>query len=171
MSSTQDFFKRAKRRTADRGLRLLKQGRRSFWGLLFSRTGFLLVLFAVQAAFLFLLAYRLAGYATDYIFVWMAVSVPIVLALINSRMDSSAKITWLFLILVLPVLGVLLLLYTKYDIGHRKLKRSAREIVRKTRFGRTPAPGSVCAVFTPRQRESRAFSPAPAATRSTRRAA
>ncbi|MDL2060201.1 cardiolipin synthase [Mesosutterella sp. AGMB02718] len=142
MSSTQEFFNRAKRRTADRGLRLLKQGRRGFWGLLFSRTGFLLVLIAVQAAFLFLLAYRLAGYATDYIFVWMAVSVPIVLALINSRMDSSAKITWLFLILVLPVLGVLLLLYTKYDIGHRKLKRSAREIVRTTRHAIRQDPGT-----------------------------
>ena len=133
MSSAEQFLRRAGRKTADRGLRLLKQGKRGVWSLIFSRTGLIVLLLAAQLALFVMIAWRLSAYASDYLFVSLAIAIPVMLGLINSRMDTSAKITWLVLIMLLPVIGILLLIYTKFDIGHRKLKRKVSEIIALTR--------------------------------------
>lgn len=133
LSSAENFLRKAGRKTADQGLRLLKKGKRGVWSLVFSRTGLVLLLLAAQLALLVLVAWRLSAYASNYLFISLAVAIPSVLGLINSRMDASAKITWLVLIMLMPVLGIMLLLYTHYDIGHRKLKRRAAGLIELTR--------------------------------------
>lgn len=45
-----------------------------------------------------------------------------VLYLLNSRLDASAKLTWLLVITLLPVFGALMYLFTQSDLGHRTLR-------------------------------------------------
>lgn len=46
-----------------------------------------------------------------------------VLYLLNSPMNPKVKITWLVVIMLLPVFGALLFLYTQENVGHRVLQR------------------------------------------------
>ena len=105
------------------GLSLLKKGQKGIVRLLFSRMGLILALLLVQV--LFLLS----------IFLWFREFLPhiyggsilftlvMVLYLLNSSIDPSAKLTWLAVILLLPVFGSLLFLYIQSDVGHRTLKK------------------------------------------------
>ncbi len=49
-------------------------------------------------------------------------TIAIVIRLVNSRMDPTAKITWLVVVLLMPIFGGLFYLFTCRDIGHRALR-------------------------------------------------
>lgn len=49
----------------------------------------------------------------------MLLSAVLVVYLINGPIDPTGKITWLVLIMLLPVFGSLLYVYIQSDIGHR----------------------------------------------------
>ena len=56
-----------------------------------------------------------------------------VLYLFNNRMDSTAKLTWLALIAVAPLLGAFLLLYTQTNVGHRTTRERVAELINETK--------------------------------------
>ncbi len=56
-----------------------------------------------------------------------------VLYLFNNRMDTSAKLTWLALIAVAPLLGVILLAYTQSNLGHRASCRRTAELIAQSK--------------------------------------
>ena len=56
-----------------------------------------------------------------------------VLYLLNSRLDPTAKITWLVVIMLLPVFGALLFWYTQSDIGHRAVHARLQELIDETK--------------------------------------
>ncbi len=55
-----------------------------------------------------------------------------VLYLLNSSMDPTSKITWLVVVMLLPVFGALLFLYTQKDIGHRALRKRYAQLNKET---------------------------------------
>ena len=101
------------------GLSLIEKGKKGVLHALFSRLGIIILLMLVQ-----LLA--LAG-----AFFWFEETLPVligsstvftvcmVLYLLNSQMDPSAKITWLVTIMLLPVFGSLFYWYTQSEWGHQ----------------------------------------------------
>ena len=92
---------------ADSGLTLLKKGKQGLVHALFGRVGLLILSILIQAAVLF----GLFSWFEDTIPIYLGGSVvftfSILLYLVNSTMDPSAKITWLIIIMVLPVFGCL----------------------------------------------------------------
>lgn len=56
-----------------------------------------------------------------------------VIYLLNSRINPTAKITWLVVIMLLPIFGVLLFWYTQSDIGHRALKERMDHLILSTK--------------------------------------
>ena len=60
-------------------------------------------------------------------------TVVMVIYLLNSKINPTAKITWLIAIMLVPVFGVLLFAYTQSDIGHRALKARMNQIIANTR--------------------------------------
>lgn len=56
-----------------------------------------------------------------------------VLYLLNSRLDASAKLTWLLVITLLPVFGALMYLFTQSDLGHRTLRNRAADMMEQTK--------------------------------------
>ena len=91
---------------------------------IFSRTGIILLLLAAGAGLLFLLTLNFARWLSDTIvgatIVFQFVTVAI---LINSRMDPSAKITWLILIAIAPVIGGAFYFFVKGNWGNRSFSR------------------------------------------------
>lgn len=65
-----------------------------------------------------------------------------VVYLLNSSINPTAKITWLIVIMLLPVFGVLLFCYTRSNIGHRALKERTHRIIMATK-DRIPQSGEV----------------------------
>ncbi|MDD6095788.1 MAG: cardiolipin synthase [Clostridia bacterium] len=107
----------------NKGLNLLKSGQKGFIHLIFSRVGLICLLLAFHIFLLFGI-FRWFGNFLPHIYGGVIVfTVAVVLYLLNSRMDPSAKITWLIVILLLPVFGSLLFWYTRSDIGHRTLNK------------------------------------------------
>lgn len=104
------------------GLNLLKKGRRGLWRALFSRAGLILLLLLLQLGLLIGFQFRFKEYLPHYYGITTAFSVLMVIYLLNSRQDPTAKITWLVVIMLLPAFGALLYLYTRMDWGHRMLK-------------------------------------------------
>ena len=60
-------------------------------------------------------------------------TVVMVLYLLNYRIDPSAKITWLIVVMLLPVFGALLFWYTQSNLGHRDLQRRLNAVIDQTR--------------------------------------
>lgn len=117
---------------SDEGIRLLKS-QMNLGKVLFSWTGIIVILLVIMVlAFLQIIgnfAHWLTGIAAG-VFIFELI---VVIYLVNSRMDSSAKITWLLVIMALPVLGACLYIYSLQSIGSRALRKATEERSQLTR--------------------------------------
>ena len=115
------------------GIRLLKKGQNGILHAIFSRIGLFVVLLAAQALFL-VSTYLWFREFRPHIISGLAVfTVVMVLYLLNCRLDPTAKITWLVVVMLTPVFGALLYFYTRMDIGHRALKARFSHIIAMTK--------------------------------------
>lgn len=111
-----------------KGMRLLKKGQKGLMHALFSRLGIFIILLILQAGVMFA------------VFGWFAELLPhiwggsivftafMVLYILNSAIDPTAKLTWLIIIMLVPVFGVLLFLFTQSSIGHRMMAKRVKDI-------------------------------------------
>lgn len=110
-------------KTKNKAMRLLKKGKQGFWRLIFGRTGIITLLLALQVGLLIWASMKLQTYLPHFMAVYVAFSAIMVVYLVNVRMEPSVKLTWLVVIMVVPVAGALLYLFTKSEIGHRALRQ------------------------------------------------
>ena len=118
---------------AGRGEKLKKKGRKGLFRLLFSRTGLVAVVLLLNMALLGALVLRFRDYMVPYVGASTALSVVMMLLLINSRANASVKVTWMAMFMVLPVFGLVLYAYTQSDLGHRALRDRIQALLEKTR--------------------------------------
>lgn len=116
-----------------RGIRLLKQGKKGVARILFSRIGLFFALMLLQVTFFVSLYYWFREYRPHMYSAMVLFSVIMVLYLLNSRLDPTAKITWLVILMLTPIFGALLYWYVQRDIGHRALKERFAQMVDMTR--------------------------------------
>ena len=55
-----------------------------------------------------------------------------VIYLFSSDMDSSAKLTWMFIIAIVPITGAAFLAFTQLNIGHRKIMKRIKKLIGET---------------------------------------
>ena len=116
----------------NQGLNLLRKGQKGIIHLIFSRLGLILLLLAFHVFLLFCVFRWFANFLPHLYGGTILFTTAMVLYLLNSRMDASAKITWLIVILLLPVFGALLFCYTQSDLGHRTLKKRMNQLIDQT---------------------------------------
>ena len=104
------------------GLSLLDKGKKGVISVIFSRTGVVTLLFLIQIFVVFAAFRWFAEYALHFYGLVVAINVVMVVVLLNSRHDPTAKNTWMIVMLVMPVFGALLYIFTQSEIGHRALK-------------------------------------------------
>ena len=122
------------------GLRLLKKGKQGIFRMIFSRSGLILVLLVVQVLFLFSIFHWFEEFLPHIYGGVVIFIVFMVLYLLNSSMDPTAKITWLVVVMLLPVFGALLFLYTQKNIGHRALQDHYAQLNKETEKSLTQNP-------------------------------
>lgn len=117
----------------DKGLTLLKSWQKGIIHAVFSRFGLILLLLLVQVLILFSIFQWFEEFLPHIMGGTALFTFVMVICLLNSKMNPTAKITWLIVIMLLPVFGVLLFLYTQSDIGHGALKIRINEIITNTK--------------------------------------
>ncbi len=113
----------------NKGLALLKKGQKGIIHAIFSRFGLILVLFVVQVLILFGILRWFGEFLPHIMGGTILFSLIMVTYLLNSSINPEAKITWLIIIMLLPIFGMLLFVYTQSDIGHRALKERMNRII------------------------------------------
>ncbi len=115
-----------------KGIRLLKKGRKGLIYTVFSRLGLILLLLILQFSVVLGLFQWFAGLLPHVLGGTILFNIIMVLYLLNSGINPTAKITWLILIILFPVFGALLLLYTQTEIGHRAVKMRVAQLIEET---------------------------------------
>ena len=114
--------------------RLTKPMKSGLLHLVFSRFLVIILLLIFQvllmAAFYLWLNQQLAAYAAALQGLFTLV---MIIYLFNSQMDSSGKLTWMFIIAIAPVAGALLLAFIQGNFGHRKLKEMVSHSIDATK--------------------------------------
>ena len=89
----------------DDGLSLLEKGKNGLLRVLFGKMGIVLLLLALQLVILFGIFFRFEQFLPHIYGGTTVFTVIMVLYLINSDLDPTAKITWMVLIMLHPVFG------------------------------------------------------------------
>ncbi len=118
----------------ENGLSLLKKGQKGIIHAIFTRLGLIVLLLGIQVMYLF----SMFQWFKDFLpHIWggtALITASMVLYLLNRRdLDPTSKITWLIVIMLLPVFGALLLWYTQSDIGHTTVKNRLSQLTEQTR--------------------------------------
>ena len=116
----------------NKGLSLLKAGRKGLFSIIFSRMAIILLLLALQVWLLFSAFCWFRDFLPHILGGSVLFSVAMVLYLLNSRLDASAKLTWLLVIMLMPVFGALLYLFIRSDLGHRALRDRTAKMIEQT---------------------------------------
>ena len=114
------------------GMRLLKKGQKGIVHAIFSRFGVLLLILLVQFFILFAMFFRFQEFLPQYTWINSLVSVVLMLYMLNSDINPTAKITWLFIMMVAPIAGALLFVFTQMEFGHRALRARLGQLIKDT---------------------------------------
>ena len=117
----------------DQGMSLLRKGQKGIVHLIFSRLGLILLLLAFHLFLMFSVFYWFRSFLPHIYGGTILFTAGMVVYLLNTNMDASAKNTWLVVIMLLPVFGALLFWYTRSNIGHRALQRKVAQLTDQTR--------------------------------------
>ncbi len=115
------------------GMRLMEKGKRGLLKLVFSRTGLIVVLLALQILVLIGVFHWFGNLLPQIFGGTLLFTVVMVIYLLNIRMDPTAKLTWLVVITLMPVFGALLYWFTRSDFGHRLLRERTQKMTDLTR--------------------------------------
>lgn len=113
-----------------KAVRLLKKG--NILRAIFSRATVIALLLLLQVCLLAAFYGWFSQYQVHFQAVEVVFIIGSIIYLINSRMDSTSKITWLILIMLSPLFGSIFLLYSKTDLGFRFLKKRLTEVIDKS---------------------------------------
>lgn len=117
----------------NKGITLLKKGQKGIMHAIFSRFGLILLMLIVQVLILLGIFRWFGAFLPHILGGTVLFTFIMVICLLNSRINPTAKITWLIVIMLLPVFGVLLFCYTQSDLGHRALKKQVDRIIAHTK--------------------------------------
>ena len=112
------------------GVSLLDRSRKGIT--VFSYVGVVTLLLLAQLAFMALIGYWFEDFIPHYFGSSVVFAIVMVIYLTNCSIDPTAKITWLILVMAMPVFGTLLFLYIRSDLGHRALSTRFAQITKQT---------------------------------------
>ena len=118
---------------SEEGVLLLEKGKRGFLNLLFGRTAVVLILLIVQFMIIFSFFQWLEQYWGYYYLATTVIAICTGIYILNSPGDATGKLTWMVLIMAVPVFGAVLYLWVRLDVGHRMYHKRLSAIIERTR--------------------------------------
>ena len=112
--------------------RLAKPRKKGLLHLIFSRFFVIVLLLIVQIVLVISIYGWLKSFMPIFTAVETVLTVGAVIYLFNSGMDSSAKLTWMFIIAIIPITGAAMLAFTMLNFGHSAIHRKEAELIEQT---------------------------------------
>ena len=113
-------------------LTLAKPKKKGLLSLVFSRFFLIVILLVIQVLAVISFYFWLRDLLPYYSAVMAVFLICGVIYLFSCDMDSSAKLTWMLIIAIVPITGVALLAFTRRSIGHRAIRRRIGELIDST---------------------------------------
>ena len=114
-------------------INLVPRKKKGLLRIVFSRVGIVVLLMWVQLNIILSVYGWFVEYFKIFALVQVIFSLGMIFYLFNCDMDSSAKLTWLNLIMLFPVPATIMLWYTRKDIGHRVTKWRIAQLIALSR--------------------------------------
>ena len=114
-------------------VRLAKPKKKGILSLIFSRFFLIVLVILVEVAMMLLPVVLLEDYLHHFIIIMLLFTLVMMIYLFNSKMDATAKLTWMLVISVLQVAGALLLLFTQTNTGHKMIRNRTAEMIEETK--------------------------------------
>lgn len=111
----------------------LEKGKRGVLNIIFGRTGIFLAMFALQFFMFYSLYQWMEQYVSYFYLLNTVLTVCAGIHILNRAGGSSVKLTWMIVVMTMPVFGTVMYIWFQMDIGHRLLHRRLEEIIAKTR--------------------------------------
>lgn len=111
----------------------LEKGKRGVLNIIFGRTGIFLAMFALQFFMFYSLYQWMEQYVSYFYLLNTVLTVCAGIHILNRAGGSSVKLTWMIVVMTMPVFGTVMYIWFQLDIGHRLLHRRLEEIIAKTR--------------------------------------
>ncbi|MGX8774940.1 MAG: cardiolipin synthase [Bacillota bacterium] len=113
--------------------RLAKPKSKGILSLIFSRFFLIVLLIMLELAIMIVPVVLLRDYLHHFYLGLLVFVLVMLIYLFNSRMDSTAKLTWMLIIALGHVAGALMLLFTQTNTGHRMIRERSDRMIRETR--------------------------------------
>lgn len=114
-------------------INLIPKKKKGFLKLIFSRFLIIGALIVFQLFILMVIYVWFYRYFPSFKIFQIFFSIGMVIYLFKCDMDSSSKLTWLFIIMISPVPGTILLWFTKKDIGNLAMKERLSYLITETK--------------------------------------
>ena len=114
-------------------IRLAKPKRKGIISLIFSRFFIIALLILVEIAIILVPLFLLDEHFPHFVAGLGVFTIIMLVYLFNSKMDSTAKLTWMFIISIFQIAGALMLLFTQTNAGHRLIKERTDKMIADTK--------------------------------------
>ncbi|MCI6012408.1 MAG: phospholipase D-like domain-containing protein [Firmicutes bacterium] len=118
---------------SDENVLRLEKGKRGLLNVLFGRTTVILLMLLIQIGMIMAVYHWLEQYVTYFYIISIAVALCVCLHILNKAGDPTVKLTWMIIVMAMPVFGGALYLWIQMDIGHRILHRRLDQILASTK--------------------------------------
>ena len=112
---------------------LAKPVKKGILRLVFSRFFLIALLLIFQIAILVAAYFWFTEQLPALVYIQWAFAFVMIVYLFNTNMDSSAKLTWMLLIALVPLVGAFMLFWTQSNIGHRMEAKMTSNQIEKTK--------------------------------------
>ncbi|MBR6766402.1 MAG: cardiolipin synthase [Clostridia bacterium] len=112
---------------------LLEKGKRGALNIIFGRTTLIVAMLVVQIIMIVGAFNRFTPFVPYFYGALILFYGGIILHLVNRRMNPDIKISWILLMVVIPVVGVVLYLFVENDLGCRLLKSRLAQLIAETK--------------------------------------
>lgn len=114
-------------------IRLLKKKKKGLLRIVFSRFGITALLLVIQLIILATLFFWFDEDLEYFALASTTFTLLIMLHLFMLDMESSAKLTWMFLLTLVPLPAAIMLLFTEKDSGHSRMSRRLQRLIRDSK--------------------------------------
>ncbi|MEF9917281.1 MAG: cardiolipin synthase [Lachnospiraceae bacterium] len=110
-----------------------KAVKKGLFKVVFGRTVVVVALLVLQCVMLVILAGKLANYGWTIYACFVAITMIVVIKIINDKGNPAFKLAWILPILVVPIVGVAFYLFVKFQIGTKYIGQRLEILNRRTR--------------------------------------
>lgn len=114
-------------------IRLAQPKKKGIMALIFSRFFVIVLMIIIELVTVLIPLTYLGDRFPVFAVAMVILTIVMLVYLFNSKMDSAAKLTWMFIIAIVPVGGALFLLFTETNLGHRVIKRRTEKLISETK--------------------------------------